>query len=137
MPEVGTMSALKSTVIVLMSFLFVSAQAQTPNRNDLVNQIEEGIGKPAPVTEKSPLVTTTLTAAKNANPGVDSLTWDEVSADTAVALTMEKAIKLRMTMSHPANRKPLQRNCNLRRPSNRRAPSIFGDFIYVPCDVVV
>lgn len=81
------MSAMKSTVMVLMIFLFATAQAQTPNRNDLVNQIEEAIGKPTPVTEKSPLVTTTLTAAKNANPEVDSRTWDEVRADTAVALT--------------------------------------------------
>jgi hypothetical protein len=65
---------------------------------------------------------------------VDSLpiSWSGVKRTV-----MEKAIKPRMIMSHPANRKPLQRNCNLRRRSNRRAASIFGDFIRVPCECIV
>jgi hypothetical protein len=45
---------------------------------------------------------------------------------------METAITPRMIVSHPVNRTPLQRNCNLRRRSNRRAASIFGDFIGAP-----
>jgi hypothetical protein len=81
----------KLTVAVLITLLTTVAQAQTPSRDDLVNRIEDAIGKPAPVTAMSPLVTSTLTMAKNANPDVDSHTWDEVRADTAVALTMTSA----------------------------------------------
>jgi hypothetical protein len=50
---------------------------------------------------------------------------------------MATASKPTMIMSHPANRTPLRRNCNLSRRSNRRAASTFGDFIGVPCKTSV
>jgi hypothetical protein len=50
---------------------------------------------------------------------------------------MDTAIPPRMSMSHPVSRTPLQRNCNLRRRSNRRAASTFGDVIRVPCEYLV
>ena len=50
---------------------------------------------------------------------------------------METASAPRMIMNHPANIKPFQINCNLRRRSNRRAVSIFGDVIRVPREYLV
>jgi hypothetical protein len=66
---------------------------------------------------------------KNSFGLVDSLlaSWSGVRRTVT-----ETAITPRMIMSHPVNRTPLQRNCNLRRRSNRRAASIFGDFIGAP-----
>jgi hypothetical protein len=73
--------------MVLMANLLAAAQAKAAGRDDLVNQIEEAIGKPIPIAEQSPLVTKTLTAARTANPDVDARTWDDVRSDTAAELT--------------------------------------------------
>jgi hypothetical protein len=73
--------------MVLMANLLAAAGAKAGSREDLVNQIEEAIGKPPPVAEQSQLVTKALTAAKTANPDVDLRTWDDVRSDTAAALT--------------------------------------------------
>jgi hypothetical protein len=73
--------------MALVLSLLVAGQARADSRDDLVNQIEEAIGKPMPVDEQSPLVTQTLTAARTANPDVDSRTWDDVRSETAAALT--------------------------------------------------
>ena len=73
--------------MVLMANLLAAAAVKAGNRDDLVSQIEEAIGKPPPVAEQSPLVTKALTAAKTANPDVDSHTWDDVRSETAEALT--------------------------------------------------
>lgn len=45
---------------------------------------------------------------------------------------METAIPPSIIMSHPTNRTGLRRNCNRMRRSNRRATSLFGDFIVAP-----
>ena len=77
----------KATFTVLLALLCATAAAQSPSRNDLINQIEDAIGRPPPIAAGSPLVTTTLTAAKNANPEVDPGTWESVREETAAALT--------------------------------------------------
>jgi hypothetical protein len=77
----------KAIFLAVMTSVFGLGQAKAEGRDDLVNQIEEAIGKPLPIDEHSPLVTQTLTAARTANPEVDSRTWDEVRADTAAVLT--------------------------------------------------
>jgi paraquat-inducible protein B len=81
------LSIKKAIFMVLMANLLAAAQAKAASRDDLVNQIEEAIGKPTPIAEQSPLVTNTLTAARTANPDVDARTWGDVRADTAAVLT--------------------------------------------------
>jgi len=77
----------KAVLLAVMTNLCAFGQAKAESRDELVDQIEEALGKPMPVDQHSPLVTQTLTAAKTANPDVDSPTWDEVRADTAAVLT--------------------------------------------------
>jgi hypothetical protein len=77
----------KAIVTLLVGLLYATAHAQSASRDDFVNRIEDAIGRPDPVAASSPLVTSMLTTARNANPGVDSSTWDSVRAETAAILT--------------------------------------------------
>src|SRR5436853_5725940 len=77
----------KATFTVLLALLCATAAAQSPSRNDLINQIEDAIGRPAPIAADSPVVTRVLTAAKNANPQVDPVIWESVRVATAAACT--------------------------------------------------
>jgi hypothetical protein len=76
--------AMASVVSLLLS---ATAVAQSAARDQLIDQIEEAIGKPMPVAAGSLEVTTVLKAAKQANPAVDQGTWRSVESDTAAVLT--------------------------------------------------
>ena len=72
---------------VLLALLCATAAAQSPVRNKLINQLEDAIGRPAPIAAGAPLVTSILTSAKNANQEVDPGIWESVREETAAALT--------------------------------------------------
>jgi hypothetical protein len=72
---------------VLFVALISAAAAQAPDRNALIQKIQESVGRPPPITADSTVVATVLQPARVANPGADASTWLAVQADTASAMT--------------------------------------------------
>jgi hypothetical protein len=81
---------MKTKTTALLALLCATATAQSPVRDALINQIEDAIGRPAPIAADSPVVTRVLTAAKNANPQVDPVIWESVRVATAAACTKKQ-----------------------------------------------
>ena len=63
------------------------ASAQTPSRDELINQIETIYARSTILSPDSPLIDMYLSTPKQANPNTSSETWATVKQEVAIAVT--------------------------------------------------